>query len=433
MRLRILVTLCVLVVLVQLPLSGAAVQAAPNPGAQSLPIHGFGWEKITVDAGPGVGQSLSMALNPVTRNPYISYYDSSTTDLKLAFPVSSGGDCGPGNTWSCNSLKYTNTETFGGFSSIDFNGAGNWGISFVKSHPLSAVAFTGTPASGNTQFFSSVEGVNYLAYLGTSFRFTPGGTASFAYIGMDNAINFIINFASYNPASGGNCGMLNHWDCETIALGSAIGLSGYPSLGYWGSIPEIAYRDPVGRPYFAVRIGGGLGDCPYSLNWLCLEVDHNSFAAGGLAYVSNPPQGAMAYYDGNTHYMVVAIGTTGICGWTCNYIEDVGAQQTDANGIAIAMRNGKYIVAYTSHKSANTILKVAYQDPNGNCGPVVGLSRSWRCEVVDDGGGIQSVGQFISMSVSSSGVVYIAYSNDTDKTLKLAYRMNNLFLPLARK
>ena len=78
---------------------------------------------------------------------------------------------------------------------------------------------------------------------------------------------------------------------------------------------------------------------------------------------------------------------------------------------------------------------MAYQSPDGNCGPLDPATnlRFWRCEVVDNGGGSKNVGRFISMGVTTGGVVYIAYSNDTDHTLNLAYRYPQVYLPIIRR
>ena len=172
MSLRPVLFTCLLVALISLLLYRSAVTAAPSESSLNVPVKGPGWQKITIDNGPGIGQTLSLAINPLSKNPYISYYDGINGDLKLAFPVSSGGDCGPGNTWSCNSLHYTNSETFGSYSLINFNSAGAWEISYTRTSPSTSVSFDGTPATGNTQFFTGVEGTKYIAYWGTSFQYS---------------------------------------------------------------------------------------------------------------------------------------------------------------------------------------------------------------------------------------------------------------------
>ncbi|HNB54592.1 MAG TPA: hypothetical protein PK530_21775, partial [Anaerolineales bacterium] len=126
-----------------------------NVSAQSPAL--FSWQIDVIDSANFVGQFPSLALHPETEAPYISYYDSSTTDLKLAFPVPSGGDCGPENSWSCNSLAFQNNLDYGGFSSLVFNSLGQWGIAY-SNFSNGVNAFRGIPAPGGTElFWSDIE------------------------------------------------------------------------------------------------------------------------------------------------------------------------------------------------------------------------------------------------------------------------------------
>ncbi len=301
-----------------------------------------------------------------------------------------------------------------------------------------ALVFMAPQSAAIPSFSPALKAALYIAYTAASFRYAANGTASFAYLGFDG-INFYLNYAYYNPASLGTCGMSNHWDCEKISKVSMAGLGASPSLTYSYNFPMIAYRDSVyGYLYNAGRIGSNLGNCPYSSNWQCNLVDKNTVVAGGVSLISNYPSAGAAYYDASPlhPYLIVADGKSGNCGWTCMYIENVGAQSSDDAQTGIGLRSGKYIAAYTDRKNPNnTLLKVAYPDPDGNCGPPdpVTTRRTWRCEVVDNGGGTKNVGRFLSMRVTSGGVVYIAYSNDTDHTLKLAYRYPQVYIPLIRR
>lgn len=408
MRPANILSFCMMVVLIGL---------LPNP-----PSAAAGWEIITLDA----GYSPSLAINPLNQNPYISYYGATAKDLKLAFPVSSAGDCGPGNTWSCNSIQYTNTVDFGLGSSIGFDSAGNWGISYLTNNS-SGLGFHGTAPSGNFQYYKTIE-TSY-SYFVTSFRYSASGVASFAYVAFDG-ISSYLRFAHYNPRGASTCGLANQWDCETVAKVDGHGLSS-ASLAYMNDLAVIAYRDSVyGRLYTAVRTGFGNGTC-MSSQWECKIVDSNSQVSGtpSVGAYSTSKVG-IAYYDFYNHYMMVADATTGVCGWTCIYVESVNAKQNDNAAIAIALLNGQYIVAYTDRtNSNNTVLKVAYPysgragDRAANCN-YDGIKKSfgWHCEVIDDGGGTKKVGQSISMGVTTAGAVYIAYSNDSDRTIKLAYQ-----------
>ncbi len=128
------------------------VSVMPQLSFANQPNAGGGtWEISVIDSTNNVGLTPSLALQPTTGKPYISHYDGSAGDLKLAFPVTAGGDCGPGNTWSCNSLYFQNIDTFGLFSSIAFNSLGQWGI--VYSAGFLGNGFRGIPAVGSSEVF----------------------------------------------------------------------------------------------------------------------------------------------------------------------------------------------------------------------------------------------------------------------------------------
>ena len=58
------------------------------------------WQCDVIDSGADVGGGSSLILDE-NDDPIISYYDLTNGTLKLATPATSGGNCGPGNTWSC--------------------------------------------------------------------------------------------------------------------------------------------------------------------------------------------------------------------------------------------------------------------------------------------------------------------------------------------
>ena len=240
-----------------------------------------------------------------------------------------------------------------------------------------------------------------------------------------------LNYAHYNPTSPshGTCGQSNYWDCDfkiAKVFGSGLGAA---SLGYINNLPMIAYRDALnGQLYSAIWSNTGTDNC-LNGNWHCAIVDANARVAGTpYLFITSASKAAIAYYDHHSKKLFVAEDKAGLCGWACAAIENVNAQPLDDYSVALAQRGGQTIVAYTNRTLPNnTILKVAYPDlTTGNCGPTVGGKPTWRCEVVDDGGGTKSVGKYLAMGVTAANGVYIAYSNDTDGGIKLAYKAPDL-------
>ena len=58
------------------------------------------WFIDTVDSTNDVGQHVSLAIDPENGTTYISYYNATNDDLRMATFVGTGGNCGPDNTRS---------------------------------------------------------------------------------------------------------------------------------------------------------------------------------------------------------------------------------------------------------------------------------------------------------------------------------------------
>jgi len=68
------------------------------------------WSEEVVDsiASGSVGEYVSIAHHPISGRIYISYYDSVSKDLKLAYQVEMlTGNCGPNNSWQCETIDET--------------------------------------------------------------------------------------------------------------------------------------------------------------------------------------------------------------------------------------------------------------------------------------------------------------------------------------
>ena len=71
----------------------------------------------TVDSTGDVGSHVSVALHPHSGIPYVSYYDATSGDLKMAVYVGTGGDCGPDDSWDCQTVD--SGGDVGKYSAID--------------------------------------------------------------------------------------------------------------------------------------------------------------------------------------------------------------------------------------------------------------------------------------------------------------------------
>ncbi len=403
------------------------VSAAPN----SFSI----WRLSTIDSAGSVGMTTSLALHPKSHYPYISYYDSTNKDLKLAFPVSSGGDCGPSNTWSCNSLKFQNSIDFGVFSSIDFLPDGTWGIMY-RNNGDGTNNLRGMPKAGGTEaFYEPIDGFSTFTQVTvSSFHYDSSGVGHVAYIAMTATPVPYLRYATY-VGLGGNCGGNHDWQCDTITQVSMLGLDASTSLAFVNDLPMIAYRDTLNRLAVASYYDSG-GNCGAG-KWRCEVIDDSVQVGGMISLFATMETAGISYYDVKTQSLRYAVlNNNGACGfgmwfhkWSCITIEPMGA--TNDMGTSIILKDGKPIIAYPRADSAgNTVLKIAYPYIGGNCGPSLLTVRTWQCDVVDNGGGTKSVGKYPSLAAVPGGSMYIAYYNATDGQLKLAYKPGVIFLPM---
>lgn len=386
-------------------------------------LAAYSWKIDVIDSTGNVGIFPSLALEPSSGTPYISYYDNDHGDLKLAFPTT-GGDCGPDNDWSCNSASFQNTTDYGLQSSLSFNSAGKWGVAYANT-TAGRVDFRGIPSIGAQEmFWAPIEPSGLSIAALPSLRYDSKDAAQLSY-GLYDA-NVGKSYLKYAKAVGlgGTCGE-GIWRCENIVEVSGAGFALFNSLSVYKELPFIYYRD-VNR-HLAVALYPG-GNCGPTFNWSCSPID-TSATVNGLISSHISKDGnflGVAYIAGDTLRLAesVAFGT-GNCGgankdYHCITIDSVGS--ADSNqwmGVSLGSFNGKPILAYTSHLRGHSILKIAYPQENGNCGPLdKGLKLAWRCEIVDSGA--NDVGFYPSLQIDDTGKIYIAHYDLTAGDLKYA-------------
>lgn len=417
------------------------------------------WATATIDDFTNYdwGNRPSIAINPATQQPYISAYDATNGALRLvrrALGVTNGGCNGdpatPGTIdgWMCSQLAETGQSGYESSIAFEENSSGNFGVLYtdpyvgkltldrytanlqpVSNTPLldvdgpgdygiAEVRFPSLGFSGSTPIYASY-GFYFNAYADT-YR------SLIEHMYLDGVSNYDGNL-------------------EEVARDDPPALT----LGYYASLDKpyntpagrVAYRGAGNGPLkFAQWIGGDTapgcaraegGTYP---GWQCSIVDPTPLT--GYYIDHHAPDNAndltrIAYYDDTNKTVKSAVytgnpghscGAGGMVGWYCQTIDSV-AKGKDSSGldVALAVINGKPVVAYADKDdAANTVLKVArYVGANGNCGLDNGQYR-WKCEVVDDGNGSNSVGRDLDMAVDNNGVPYIAYYDATAKALKVA-------------
>jgi hypothetical protein len=447
------------------------------------------WFIDTVDSIRDVGRHVSVAIDRKSGMTFISYYDATNGDLRLARYVGSGGNCGSNGAWICGTVdsdgdvgQYNSIATLplttvpvlrgdqgdiGQYSLgasnqsavmliIAYYDASNGalkyagGICSLSSCPLATYTIdSGNPGSG------------YYKGLYTSVEYDAVGVAHIAYQYYGDASAEAQLYAYWVGDGSGNCGegsIPDDWQCDVIYNDEGVGM--YASLDIDGADrPSIAFYDADnGYPWVAQYIGTG-GNCGPGNSWYCRTVHQPTLDTGESVslYVEDTGSAHIAYHNVTSATLGYAewVGSGGNCGfnsvsmqweWQCDEIDDVGTSMAPL-GVALAEDGaGHPIIAYQdgSDPQAPAALKVARPhvalDPNTvpNCGPQ-DLFLTWYCEAIDGGGPYTDEAGSVSLVVNSAGLATIAYHEldsypyPSEGNLKVAYQRLQVFLPLALK
>ncbi len=397
------------------------------------------WTGITVDTVRDVGTYLSVAIEPYTGAPFLSYYEGVAGDLWFARYVGSGGNCGPASSWHCqlvasagdvgkyNAIAVRRSPAGEVSAIISFYDATNYALKVAQAVCTDACPF----------FVSTIQSGSIVTSRGlhTAVAYAPTGAPWISYQSMFATGNESVRVASYVGA-GGNCGVggeAGRWQCDSIL--SSEGIGDYTAIAFDGSgRPHIAFYDPVtGYPYYAVRIGSG-GNCGPANAWLCRSSYINGYDTGRSISVFVEPDATphLAYVDLTSEALIYAVyvGTGGNCGWSgvslafeyrCDVIDDeiglVGSGRTVA---IVGDVNNEPMIAYRDSSSAlgAPMLMMAqpyFAAPPGavpNCGPV-DLFYTWVCTALDIGSDVQEEAAAVAMFSNATGVAIAYHELDT--------------------
>lgn len=454
--------------------AGRAQSPQPESGSSTTVETLMGtlpWQTAVVDSitEGATGRYISMDIYENTSKPYISYYDSTNQDLRLAHPVTAGtGNCGPRNDWLCEIID--GAGDVGQFSSIDviyrysfFRGYAKIGISYydATNGALKYAAYTCALTCSWT-IYEVDDDADSGDYMGqySSIKFNSEGEPNIAYYYFDSGDFFSVEgvkYAYYAGSSAGNCGDGSNWDCTTVeaalwSLGKHISID----LNYDDAV-QIAYYDGYnGDLRYAWY--AGIGNCGTGNTWYCQIIDSGESDAdvGKFASLHAADSASdflrVAYYDstnGKIKYAVQA-GSGGNCtntAFNCFGVDTVGAEMIQV-GLSISVDEEESpIIAYmdASDEFSASRLKVARPSPRmgeliGNCGDVPPgyLFMYWWCETIDRGyQDIVSEAAYAAVGVSPTGLGAVAYYEHDDYyyegRLKVATQFYRWYLPHTHK
>lgn len=375
----------------------------------------FGRSLNFTSAHPTKGVSLAFT----DYDPVISYVDSSSRILKYAKRDGSKGGptCGSDSTgWICQNTSFD--ADFNTSLAVDYY-YDQPNILFEHKSPygLHLTHFNGatwdTPSTISTNNIKSLDQKLICSFVGSDYvcnthiAFFDENTDSVIY--------------AHTVESAGNCGG-GSWQCETVenSLGSSDGgtdlemdPSGKPAVSY--------YNVATGQVRIAYRVGNltGTGCNTGNGNWDCdtVETVGNITPVTALAFTESNTA-ILAYYSENASAIRYAYNTTPRGAFTSQNIYLV----TNSRDLDLVAREGLIAIAFYDYDQKNLVLARLVYDHQGNCG----LSGNFQCDIIDSAG---DVGSTLDLALSPSNLLYIAYGDDTNGDLKLAWQAIQVYLP----
>jgi hypothetical protein len=467
----------------------AASAGAQGPQVRSLsasPAAGakFTFYDVDSDLSHDYGQYPSLAINPLTDTPYVSYYDAVGKKLRLAHMVSSGGNCGYDGhrlAWSCETVPMYAawaTDDVGQHASMAIYSTGGaspqWklGIAYYNATPIAAPPPTtskglfytvydcGTTGSctWTTYWIDSAAQLYYTIGRIVSLKFDSAGNPRIAYGTGESSGSNEIRYARYLGGSWSGAGChRSDWQCDTaVAVHLDHSIAESISLDLDGADrPHIAYSAIALLGGFDLKyawfIGSG-GNCGPSGSWQCDMIAASEGGPDVSLQVSKGPIAVprIAYYSYTSGMLFVRLATRrlgggGYCGpsnsWQCDMIDSM-EDSPGFRGISLVEDSQGYpVIAYRDSsaagggrlKWAQPIIRLGL--PAGNCGPMSGPSNAhtWQCDLV--GGPYGAVfGRQASLALNSAGLAYIASYDDTPPGfLEISFQQHQVYLPLTRR
>lgn len=405
----------------------------PNTSAGNCTDTKYNCAVVDNAAGTTTGQWGSLAFDP-SGQAWVAYYDTTNTRLMVAKYVGYGGSgCGAsGSTaWTCSVVDSAAATDLGKSASLAFSRAGVPWVSYYDTTSTNlkvAVLHTDTTTSGSgcgtgsTMWdCTTVDSTANSTGTYNAIAFSAAGAAGVAYT-YNTGTTAGIKYATYVGSGGTGCAVAT-WTCIVVDSGSATGID-YASIQYdHADDPWIAYYDKsatslrVGT-YVGGTNGTGCGTSG-STAWTCSTIDNTGTDVGSWPYLMFGPKGNpwVSYYDTTNTALRVAT-KSGSFGsqctditWTCDAVDNSGSvgQYT----ALAADASGKVLVSY--YDSTNTSMRVArfVGGTSGNC-----TANSWDCGSVDNTG--TDTGQYTSLAVAPDGNVWASYYDVTNTSLRAA-------------
>jgi hypothetical protein len=239
------------------------------------------WNCTTVDSSNDVGSGSSIAIDS-SGNPWVSYVDITNDNLRVAHYVGSGGSCAS-SAWDCASVASMGSLASGKTSiTIDPSDkpwvAFRYDFSLDPTWAVMSAHYVGSGGSGciisSVWDCTTVQLVNQTEENNPSIALDSSGDPWVSFF-IGNSQNDLI--VAHYVSSGGNCGTGNAWSCTSVETTGNSGQYSSIAIDANGN-PVVAYEQittvPVQRKLQIARyVGGGNGSGCFDGDWVCTSVD----------------------------------------------------------------------------------------------------------------------------------------------------------------
>jgi hypothetical protein len=333
-------------------------------GAWYAHKDGVVWDYEYVDAALHAVYATSLALDS-GGTPQISYWNGKTKQVRYAVRVSSGGNCGVGGNWNCETVA---SAELGGETALVIDGSDTPHLAYSGSLNY-AVKSAGSWA---------IEPIYPHVGLYSSLDMDGSGNRAISYYDLTHRD---LKYAGWNGSG---------WDIEWVASGL--------EAGRWSSIeidaignPHVSYYEDRSLKY-ATKSNGG---------WSREKVDSSVFVTVGLynsLALDGDGDAHISYIDDTNHHLKYATNRTGA--WTTEIVDPGGGAMTS---IAVDYYGIPHI-SYTS--SANEMKYAVWVGGTaGNCF----AGSNWDCEAIPGVYGFDS-----SLALDANGNPHIVFSFSPD-------------------
>ncbi len=409
--------------------------ALPDTAAGNCTDTKYNCGVVDNTAGTDTGQYASMAFD-LSGRPWVSYYDATGQSLVVGKYVGYGGTgCGTSGSsaWQCTVIDKNTATNLGQHTSLGFDGAGTPWVSYYDAtntdlkvahyHTDTTTAGTGCGTGGSTTWDClTVDNTANTTGSFSSIAFDQTGNAWVSY-SYDNGTLKGNKYATYVASGGTGCGATATFNCAVLDEGNATGID-YSSIAFdHAGKPWIAYYDKASTELNVANfVGGSNGTgcgATGSVAFTCTSVDNTGTDTGSYPSLLFGPTGNawVSYYDATSSALRVATNGGGFgtactgSGWTCGQVDNTGTDTGRYTSLA-ADASGQIAVSYTD--TTNTSLRIArLVGSGGNC-----TSAAWNCSAVDNTG--TSTGQFTSVATAPDGNLWAAYYDPTNTSLRTA-------------